>query len=249
MDDKVRTNRVDWDHWLNMPTVSIGQAVALSLGKDPDKMSQTRTCDGWKYLDDSFKTEEEENKFYKRCRLLINNAFSDKNIRSTECLLVGINQSQNHTAKIHLEYFPEWAISVNWDIPKELKSLVDPENLPEETEQEETKQEELCALFDPKTRKGIILLFTLSGFNGEGNKEKWNEEEWRKLFDKASRNGLKKAREGAVGRYNPFKVGEWLVENNYYTQQHINGKLANNLPTRNRDKKGLITNFRATELD
>ena len=126
MDDKVREDNIDWDFWLNMPTVTIGQAVALSLGKDPDKMSQTRTCDGWKYLDDSFKTEEEENKFYKRCRLLINNAFSDKNIRSTECLLVGINQSQNHTAEIHLEYFPEWTISVNWDIPKELKSLVDP---------------------------------------------------------------------------------------------------------------------------
>ena len=58
MDNKVRTSRVDWDHWLNMTTVSIGQAVALSLGKDPDKMSQTKTCDGWKYLDDSFKTEE-----------------------------------------------------------------------------------------------------------------------------------------------------------------------------------------------
>ena len=116
-------SNVDWNHWLNMPTVTIGQAVALSLGRDPDKMSQTRTCDGWVYLKSSFKTKEEMDEFYKRCRLLINNAFSDKNICSPECLLVGISQSQNHTAKIHLEFFPEWALSVNWDIPKELKSL------------------------------------------------------------------------------------------------------------------------------
>ena len=233
MDDKVRKNNIDWDFWLNMPTVTIGQAVALSLGKDPDKMSQTRTCDGWKYLDDSFKTEEEENKFYKRCRLLINNAFSDKNIRSTECLLVGINQSQNHTAEIHLEYFPEWAISVNWDIPKELKSLVDPEDLPEETEQEETELDSSlrASHFDPLPRQGIIKLFY-------GVKE----EEWDKLFKNAYRNGLKELKEEGSDKYNPFKVGEWLVKQGYYSQQHIHPLLVRNLPPRSEDIKDLLTN-------
>jgi len=251
MDDKVRTNRVDWDFWLDMQIVKIWQAVALSMNIDPDKFYEERTAEGY----DGYRTKEEKDKFNKRCEILTNKVFTNENLRSTKGVRPkGINQRKNANSEIYLKSFPEWALRKNWDIPEELKSLVDPEDLPEETKQEETKQEEtkqeeLCALFDPKKRKGITKLFPLSGFNGEGNKEKWNEEEWRKLFDKAARNGLIKARAGAKGIYNPFKVGEWLVENDYYTQQHINGKLANNLPTRSQHKKGLITNFRATELD
>jgi len=246
MDNKVRKNKIDWDFWLNMPTVTIGQAVALSLGKDPDKMSQTRTCDGWKYLDDSFKTEEEENKFYKRCRLLINNAFSDKNIRSTECLLVGINQSQDHTAKIHLEYFPEWTISVNWDIPKELKSLVDPENLPTETKQEETESEEteldtvLCPSdFDLVTKKEITTMFDKLVRLG---KDQTASDKWKELFKRAHRNGLQELKE--EGGFNPCKVGNWLVKKGHYQRELVERKLINNLPSRSRDKKYLIDEYK-----
>ena len=117
-------SNVDWEHWLNMDEIRIGEAVALSMDIDPEKMTMFR-LDGWHYSQSSFQNEEEENKFNKRCILLINNAFSNKNIRSRpECLLTTINQEQNHTAKIFLEHFAKWAINkVHWDIPPELKSL------------------------------------------------------------------------------------------------------------------------------
>ena len=118
MDNKVRTSRVDWDHWLHMSEIRIGQAVALSMNLDPHMMKMVKTCEGWEYPESVFQNKKEEGDFYQRCILLIDNAFSNKNLRSTESLLVGINQQKNHTAKIYLEYFPEWALSVEWNIPK-----------------------------------------------------------------------------------------------------------------------------------
>ena len=130
MDNKIRTSQVDWDHWLNMSTVTIGGAVALSMDIDPDTISGHRTYQGYAYGTDGFQNVEEQDEHDKRCRLLVNNAFSNKNIRSTEGLLTTINQPKDASADIYLEYFPEWALSVEWYIPKELKALVDPKNLP-----------------------------------------------------------------------------------------------------------------------
>jgi hypothetical protein len=45
LDDKVRNN-VDWDHWLNMPTVTLWQAVALSMNIDPDDEQRINIKDG-----------------------------------------------------------------------------------------------------------------------------------------------------------------------------------------------------------
>jgi hypothetical protein len=94
---------IDWKHWLHMSEIRIGQAVALSMNLDPHKMGMTKTCEGWAYLDSAFQNEEQKGDFYQRCILLIDNAFSNKNIRSTEGLLVGINQEKNHTSKINLD--------------------------------------------------------------------------------------------------------------------------------------------------
>jgi hypothetical protein len=238
MDDKVQKSNIDWKHWLHMSEIRIGQAVALSMNLDPHMMKMVKTCEGWEYPESVFQNKKEEGDFYQRCILLIDNAFSNKNLRSTESLLVGINQQKNHTAKIYLEYFPEWALSVEWNIPKELKILVDPENLPKETKQEEAEQEETeldsslrDSHFDPLPRQGIIKLFY-------GVKE----EEWDKLFKNAYRNGLKELKEEGSDKYNPFKVGEWLVKQGYYSQQHIHPLLVRNLPPRSEDIKDLLTN-------
>ena len=97
-------SKVDWDHWLNMPSVTLWEAVSLSMDIEPDKMP-TYHMDGLTYSSSAFQNKEEQDEFHKRCRQLVNNAFSNKNIRSTECLLVGINQSQNHTACLPLTSF------------------------------------------------------------------------------------------------------------------------------------------------
>lgn len=89
--------------------------------------------------------------------------------------------------------------------------------------------EEICALFDPMNQKAIKLLFN-----------RVTESDWTEYFNRAARNGLKDIREKG-GRYNPAKIGEWLVKNGLYTQEQVDRKLANNLPDRSKDKKCLIT--------
>ena len=94
---------VDWDLWLEMPTVTIGQACALSLNIDPDKMTHG---------------DKEKNDFQKRLKLLIEIVFFMSNIR------VSSTNSENIDSEIYLESFVEWALDIKWDIPKELKILV-----------------------------------------------------------------------------------------------------------------------------
>lgn len=89
--------------------------------------------------------------------------------------------------------------------------------------------EEICKLFDPMIQKAIKLQFNLV-----------TESDWTKYFNRAARNGLKDIREKG-GRYNPAKIGEWLVKNGLYTQEQVDRKLANGLPARSKDKKHLIT--------
>jgi len=175
-------------------------------------------------------------KFRKRVTLLVSHIFDTDNFPNA------VPRDPNTRSDVHLNTFVDWAINiVDWDIPKELETLVVAEDLPKETkpkeaEQEETRQEEIHALFDTKTREGIIKLFPLV------TDEKVSREKWNKLFDKASRNGLINAREeGATGIYNLAKVAEWLVKKDLYTQQYVDRKLVNNLPPRSKDKKYLIT--------
>ena len=223
MDDKVRKNNVDWKHWLHMPQIMIRQAVALSMDIEPDKMP-TYHMDGFKYSSSAFQNEEEQDKFNKRCRQLVNNAFSNKNIRSTEGLLTTINQGQNYSAEIYLDYFPEWALSVEWDIPKELKTLVDPENLPA---QEETAGEEIYALFDSLPRKTVTKIFYSEKIN------------WEYLFKREPLNGLRELQEEG-DLYNLAKVGDWLVEQGKLTPEQTRRKLVKELPTRSLGKEHLI---------
>jgi hypothetical protein len=223
MDDKVRKNKVDWKHWLHMPQIRIRQAVALSMDIEPDKMP-TYHMDGLTYSSSAFQNKEEQDEFHKRCRQLVNNAFSNKNICSADGLLTSTPQGQNYSAEIYLEYFPEWALSVEWDIPKELKALVDPKNLPA---QEETAGEEIYALFDSLPRKAITQIFYDKKIN------------WEYSFKRAPDNGLRELREDD-DLYNPAKVGDWLVKKSKLTFEQSRKTLVKELPTRSLGKEYLI---------
>ena len=115
---------VNWNFWLNMPTVKIWQACALSLDIDPDKMTGSMECDGWQFYPSSFRTIKEKDDFDKRCRLLTKIAFNNENIRSTEGIRVLSINHRDIDSEIYLGGFPEWALSIKWDIPKELKTPV-----------------------------------------------------------------------------------------------------------------------------
>lgn len=94
-----------------------------------------------------------------------------------------------------------------------------------------TKQSEpeLHTLFEPMKQIAITLLF-----------DRVTKSEWKNYFSRASRNGLKNIRDHK-GLYNPLKVADWLVQKGRYTREHVDRKLANNLPERSKDKKYRLT--------
>ena len=97
-------SNIDWDLWLKKPTVTIGQACALSLGIDPDKMTHG---------------DKEKDDFQSRLQLLIEIVFFMGNIR------VASTNSENIDSEIYLDSFAEWALNiVHWDTPNELESLI-----------------------------------------------------------------------------------------------------------------------------
>ena len=97
-------SNINWDLWLKKPTVTIGQACALSLGIDPDKMTHR---------------DKEREDFQGRLKLLIEIIFFMGNIR------VASTNSENIDSEIYLDSFAEWALNiVHWDTPNELKTLV-----------------------------------------------------------------------------------------------------------------------------
>jgi hypothetical protein len=246
MDNKVRTNRVDWDHWLNMPSVKLWEAVSLSMNSDPLHERYIHNFVLSQRLGEGVLNEDGE-KFKKRLILLQAHFFDTEHLS-----IVSVNGSENINSEIHLESFADWALNiVHWDIPEELKSLVDPEDLPEETKQEEVEPEETeleetemdsimnASDFDHITKQGIINLF-----------DKVTKEEWDKLFKNAYRTGLKETKKEGSNKYNPFLVGAWLFNNNgKYTCPQIERKLANCLKPESKYKKDLITDLRTTDFE
>ena len=101
-----------------------------------------------------------------------------------------------------------------------------------------------CHLFDPLTKEGIKILFEFTtDFYDEtkGKNIKKHHDYWPNQFRRASRNGLKNAREGGIDLYNPAKVATWLVEKGKLTLAHANRKLANALPARSKHHRNLFT--------
>ena len=209
MDNKVRTNRVDWDHWLNIPTVTLWQAVALSMDIDPDDEQRINIREGG--LNKLITSPDKDIKFRKRLKLLIAHVYD------TDHLHVRNREKIKYAnSVIYLNSFADFALIIDWDIPKELTLLRTPvgdkvlsnnrsrsklsaenkalaakilsrskETKQEETGQEETRQEKKYALFDPVSPKEIIAIF-------DGVKP----DEWKEFFKRAKRNKLRELREG-----------------------------------------------------
>ena len=253
MDNKVRTSRVDWDHWLNIPTVTLWQAVALSMDIDPDDEQRINIREGG--LNKLITSPDKDIKYRKRLKLLIAHVYDTNHlhVRNREKIKYA-------NSVIYLNSFADFALIIDWDIPKELTLLRTPvgdkvlsnnrerstEKKQEETEEEEEEAEETeldsimnASDFDHITKQGIINFF-----------DKVKEEEWDKLFKNAYRTGLKETKKEGSNKYNPFLVGTWLLNNNgKYTCPQIERKLANCLKPESKYKKDLITDLRTTDFE
>tara|TARA_Y100001936_G_C16087853_1_gene683199 strand:- start:796 stop:1161 length:366 start_codon:yes stop_codon:yes gene_type:complete len=119
MDDKVYKNNVDWDFWLLMPSVKIWQAVALSIDIDPKKMSGNMTSSGIQFHPKSFRSRKIQNDFDNRCKFLVDKILNSDDIR------IVFKSNVDIDSEIYLNSFVDWTLIIEWDIPKELYSLVD----------------------------------------------------------------------------------------------------------------------------
>ena len=106
-------SNVDWDHWLHMPTVKVWQACALSMDIDPHECPlEGSRLETWRRVID-------EDKFDKRLTLLVAHTFNTDNFPNAKL------RNPNASSEIHLNTFVDWAINiVDWDISKELETLV-----------------------------------------------------------------------------------------------------------------------------
>ena len=117
---------IDWDLWLNLPTVRIWQACALSLNIDPDKMKQNPdgyiTPSGFLFKDESFRTIKEKKEFEKRLRLLSSHAIHTQHIR------IAVLYSKTAASEIYLKSFVNWALEIiHWGIPRKLAAISEKE--------------------------------------------------------------------------------------------------------------------------
>jgi len=113
---------------------------------------------------------------------------------------------------------------VTEEVPKEISDRTE---LPEIVPHEYTP--EICAMFDPLNKEGLIKLFPIESVN------------WESVISHAGRNGLSKAKE-KKGIYNPAKVASWLIQKGKITQAHANGKLRNALPPRSKHLASVFAN-------
>ena len=95
---------------------------------------------------------------------------------------------------------------------------------------------EICDLFEPLPKSAIILLFPISNIN------------WISKLDKASSNGLIKARIGR-SKFNPAKIATWLIQKGLITQHHADAKLKKALPPRSKDNPIADDYFNKYEID
>ena len=107
----IRSRRPDWDWWRHVPTVSLHEAVALSLNIDPQKLRRAH---------DLIRRQFDEGPEFER-RLAL----------ATRCLGDILSGPVNYPAvcyfdeapAIRLRDFAAWAQSVDWQLPPELARL------------------------------------------------------------------------------------------------------------------------------
>ncbi len=92
-------------------------------------------------------------------------------------------------------------------------------------------------IFDLLPPHGIAKMFKLDLLDTKNNAI------WKKLFERAKRVGLDKARRGSKPhKYCPLAVADWLVEGGKMTREKSNRVLSNNLPARSIDCAYLFNN-------
>ena len=123
MESKLQTRPPDWEFWLNMPSVKVWQACALSLNIDPDSMRHSPH--GWMagpgsgpiFEPGSFPNNEAAEAFGKRLRLLSASITNPAYFRLRSLIMGDASRCE-----IYLSEFATWATSVvRWkDMPAEL---------------------------------------------------------------------------------------------------------------------------------
>lgn len=136
-----------------------------------------------------------------------------------------------------VEVFEAWMFGEAPEKNTTIQNEATPNNTIETTLSNDTS--DWSEYFDPLPISGIALLFPI-----KGKDEEQNLLTWKKRADQASKNGLKKYRAIKQGsgknKFNPWLVGEWLVNKGYITREHAQRKLANNLPQENSHIKEYI---------
>lgn len=113
MADKAR--RPDWSHWRYIPSATIQECVALSLGIDPDKLRFRDRAGAMGMIVDL----DESPEFKKRLRLAIANV---------KKLSADADEFREVTTfNISLPQFAAAALEWEWKIPTEMKALAEPQ--------------------------------------------------------------------------------------------------------------------------
>jgi len=135
----------NWHEWLNIPTVSVEEAVALSCDIDPNKVERTARPIGRASI-------LESEGFMTRLRMALRNLEPG-----------GALEGWRRTGRGRLHEFASWAGKHGWSMPKELAALVVVE--PEPREEQLGEKERLTFLklvlgmavagyeYDPKSKR------------------------------------------------------------------------------------------------
>lgn len=94
---------IDWDHWRYMPEVTLGEAVALSLGENPDL----------------FDVDDPSEAFEKRLKIAVSNARTGR-------LQLVMHYANERVSPVLLSIFVAWAKGLNLpNLPPEFLALVE----------------------------------------------------------------------------------------------------------------------------
>ncbi len=113
------TRAPNWAKWRHIPKPTVWQAVALSLGIDPDKVIYSR--DGRRVGKDLFLESLE---FKDRIDIACANLGHPGGIVSNSIIMVG-RGGTTLGCEVSLPQFAEWAMRIRWKIPSELVALAE----------------------------------------------------------------------------------------------------------------------------
>lgn len=226
-------NPIKEDLWNAMADLTIQGAALYTLGIDPDAI-----CDETSHEDGVYVSSDALPKGYEERLRIIKSAVRADLIKRIVAPGNTPAEIGDHTQILKTSFF-EWC-------DKNPNSCTHAEAIPKypkycdkvnrEAEQAEPKPEE--STHDPLPTDGIAAMFRLEAVDSK------NVERWRSFAKEAKRNGLAGARMPEIGgkaqsRFDPVKVGEWLVKTGKFSREKVDRLLLNNLPPRNAHLKDL----------